>query len=350
MRLIRADTLRGLLTRAFERMGARPEDAAEVAASLVQSSLCGHDSHGIYRLVSYHEWWKSGQLDPTARPVISGETAFAAKVDGRHGFGPVVAGFATRLAVEKARKSGIAIVTVGGCTQVGRLADYAEAIQDAGLIGLIMANDCGGGHCVVPWGGMEPRLSTNPIAMGIPGQAGGGILFDFATSAAAHGKVRQIMFRGQSLPPGWLIDAEGAPTCDPSRLFSEPPGALLPAGEHKGYALSLMVEVLSGILSGAGFSRPGPCPTEFNGLFILALDVGWFLPPDQFRAQVDELTAYVKSSKPLPGRRPVQIPGEPDREEAARRLREGIPLNEQTWSKVAEVLQDLGLPAEFPAG
>lgn len=350
MRIIRAETLRGLLIRAFERMGARPEDAAEVAASLVQSSLCGHDSHGIYRLVSYHEWWKAGHLDPTARPVLSGETAFAAKVDGRHGFGPVVAGFATRLAIEKARKSGIAIVTVAGCTQVGRLADYAEAIQDAGLIGLIMANDCGGGHCVVPWGGMEPRLSTNPIAMGIPGQTGGGILFDFATSAAAHGKVRQFMFRGESLPPGWLIDAEGAPTCDPSRLFSEPPGALLPAGEHKGYALSLMVEVLSGILSGAGFSRPGPCPKEFNGLFILALDVAWFLPPDQFRAQVDELTAYVKNSKPLPGGRPVQVPGEPDRDEAARRSREGITLNEQTWAKVAEVLHDLGLPAEFPEG
>jgi uncharacterized oxidoreductase len=111
-----------------------------------------------------------------------------------------------------------------------------------------------------------------------------------------------------------------------------------------------MVEVLSGILSGAGFSRPGPCPKEFNGLFILALDVAWFLPPDQFRAQVDELTAYVKNSKPLPGGRPVQVPGEPDRDEAARRSREGITLNEQTWAKVAEVLHDLGLPAEFPEG
>lgn len=348
MRVIRAETLRGLLIRAFERMGARPEDAAEVAASLVQSSLCGHDSHGIYRLVSYHEWWKAGRLNPGARPVLSGETAFAAKVDGCHGFGPVVAGFATRLAIEKARKSGIAVVTVTGCTQVGRLADYAEAIQDAGLIGLVMANDCGGGNCVVPWGGMEPRLSTNPIAMGIPGQTGGGILFDFATSAAAYGKVRQLMFRGESLPPGWLIDAEGTPTCDPSRLFSKPPGALLPAGGHKGYALSLAVEVLAGILSGAGFSRPGPCPEEFNGLFILALEVAWFVPTDQFRAQVDELTAHMKSSKPLPGGRPVQIPGEPDREEAARRNREGITLNESTWAKVAGVLSDLGLAADAP--
>jgi uncharacterized oxidoreductase len=108
------------------------------------------------------------------------------------------------------------------------------------------------------------------------------------------------------------------------------------------------VEVLSGILSGAGFSRPELGSDELNGMFILALDVAWFLPPDEFRSKVDELTAYVKSAKPLPGGRLVQIPGEPDREEAARRSREGIPLNEQTWAKVAAVLADLGLSADLP--
>lgn len=350
MKILSPDTLRVLVTRTCERMGARPEDAAQVAASLVAASLCGYDSHGVYRLAQYHDWWKRGLLDPAARPVIVREAPFAAQVDGRHGFGPVVAGFATRVAIGKARRNGVAIVTVTGCTQVGRLADYAETIGDAGLIGLVTVNDCGGGQCVVPWGGMERRLATNPIAMGIPGGTGPGILFDFATSAAAYGKVRQLLFRGETTPPGWLLDAEGAPTRDPSLLFAEPPGALLPAGGHKGYALSLAVEVLAGILSGAGFSRPEPGPDELNGMFILALDVAWFLPPDEFRSKVDELTAYVKSARPLPGGRPVQIPGEPDREEAARRSREGIPLNEQTWAKVAGVLSDLGLAAEFPEG
>lgn len=150
----------------------------------------------------------------------------------------------------------------------------------------------------------------------------------------------------ENAPPGWLIDAEGVPTCDPSLLFAEPPGALLPAGGHKGYALSLAVDVVSGILSGGGFSRPEPGPDELNGMFILALDVAWFLPQEEFRTKVDQLTAYVKSSKPLPGGTPVQIPGEPDREEAARRSREGIPLNEQTLAKVARVLTELGLSPE----
>jgi hydroxycarboxylate dehydrogenase B len=348
MKRIRADALRTLVARACEKMGAQPEDAARVADSLVQANLCGTDSHGVFRLAQYHEWWKKGLLNAAARPVLIEETPSAAKVDGRHAFGQVVAAFATAVAIEKARRSGMAVVTVTASNHVGRLADYAEDIQQAGLIGLVTANDCGAGQCVVPWGGMEPRLATNPIAMGIPGGTGGGILLDFATSAAASGKVRQLMLRGEAAPPGWLIDATGKETTDPACLFTEPPGALLPAGGHKGYALSLAVEVLSGILSGAGFSRPNPGPEEMNGMFILALDVAWFLPPDQFRAQVDQLAAYIKSARPLPGRGPVKIPGEPEREEATRRARENIPLNEQTWAKVAGVLSDLGLSAELP--
>jgi LDH2 family malate/lactate/ureidoglycolate dehydrogenase len=343
MKRLTADRLRELIVGACEKMGAKPEAAAQVAASLVGANLCGYDSHGIHRLVQYHEWWKAGLLDPTGRPIVVEETAFTTKVDGGQTFGPVVGVFATREAIRKAQETGIGIVTVRRSTQVGRLADYAEAIQQAGLIGLVTVNDCGGGQFVVPWGGMEARLATNPIAMGIPGGNGPGILFDFATSAAAFGKVRQLLFRGETTPPGWLLDASGKPSTDPSCLFTEPQGALLPAGEHKGYAMSLAVEVLSGILSGAGFSSPGPAPEHLNGMFILALNVAWFVPLNQFREQVDQLTTYIKSAKPLPGGNPVRIPGEPDREEAARRTRDGILFSDQAWEKVTGVLRDLGL-------
>ncbi len=349
MRILRPEELRVLVARACERMGARPEDAAQVATSLVRANLCGYESHGVFRLGQYHAWWKAGLLHPAARPVISKETAFAAKVDGCYAFGQVAARFATQVAIEKARKGGIAVVTVMASNHVGRLADYAEAIQESELIGLVTANDSGAGQCVAPWGGVEPRLSTNPIAMGIPGGTGVGILFDFSTSAAAQGKLRQLLLRGEMAPSGWLIDATGAPTTDPASLFADPPGALLTAGSHKGFALSLVVEVLAGILSGAGFANPRPGPEEMNGMFILALDVAWFLPPDQFRAQVDQLTAYVKTSKPLPEGGEVHIPGERSREEAARRAREGIAFSEPAWAKVEEVLRDLGLADELPA-
>ena len=349
MKTMPADTLQALVTRACQRMGARPGDAARVATSLVRANLCGYDSHGVYRLAQYHEWWKKGLLDPTAQPVVAAETTFAAKVNGRNAFGQVVAGFATRLAIEKARTSGIALITVMACNHVGRLAEYAEAIQQAGLIGLVTVNDSGAGQCVVPWGGRDPRLATNPIAMGIPGETDGGILFDFSTSAAAQGRVRQLLLRGESAPPGWLMDADGRETTDPACLFTEPPGALLPAGGHRGFALSLAVEVLSGILSGAGFARPDPGPEEMNGMFVLALDVAWFLPREQFRAQVDQLTAYVKTSRPLFGGASVHIPGERSREEEATRKHEGITLNEQNWAKVVGVLRELGLSDEIPS-
>jgi uncharacterized oxidoreductase len=348
MPIVSADRLQALVARACERMGASPEDAAHVAASLVRANLCGYDSHGVFRLVQYHEWWKTGVLRPSACPIVIGETPFVARVDGRHTFGQVVGTFATRIAIRKARQSGIAVVTVKGSSHVGRLADYAEAIQDAGLIGLIAVNDAGGGQVVAPWGSMEPRLSTNPIAMAIPGGTGPGILFDFSTSAAASGKVRQLLLRGEAAPPGWLVDAAGKETTNPACLFAKPPGALLPAGGHRGFALGLAVEVLAGILSDAGCAGPDATPEEGNGMFILALDVGSFLPSEEFRSKVDQLTAHVKSARPLPGRPPVHIPGEGSRAEAARRARDGIPFSDEAWAKVAGVLRDLGLAADLP--
>lgn len=349
MRTVQADDLRVLVALACEKMGARPEDAQQVAACLVRANLCGYDSHGVFRLGQYHEWWQMGLLDPAARPAVMAEKGFAVKVDGRRAFGQIVAGYATQVAIAKAKADGIAIVTAMNSNHMGRLADYAETLKAASLIGLVSVNDAGAGQAVVPWGGREPRLSTNPIAMGIPGSSGPGILFDFSTSAAAFGKVRQLWMRGQPTPPGWLIDSVGSPTCDPATLFTEPHGFLLPGGGHRGYALSLAVEVLSGILSGAGFANPHPGPEEINGLFVLALNVAWFMPPEQFRAEVDQLTDYIKSARPLPGGEPVHIPGERSRAEEARRTREGIPLDEKTCAVLAEVLTNLGLPAELPS-
>lgn len=350
MPTVSADRLQTLVTRACVNMGASPEDAELVAAALVRSNLCGYDSHGVYRLAQYYEWWKAGLLDPAAHPVVVRETPHAAQADGRQAFGQVVGTFATRVAIQKASKGGIAIVTAHNSNHIGRLADYAETIRDAGLIGFAAANDSGAGQWVVPWGAMEPRLSTNPIAMGIPGGTGPGILFDFSTSAAAHGKLRQLLLRGELAPAGWLIDASGHETRDPACLASEPHGALLPAGGHRGFALSLAVEVLAGILSGAGFACPNPGPEEMNGMFILALDPAWFLPPEEFRLKVDQLTAYVKSARPVPGGESVHIPGERSRQEEERRRREGIFLSDQAWAKVAAVLTDLGLSADFPRG
>jgi uncharacterized oxidoreductase len=347
MKLVPAEGLRRLVAQACEAMGAAPEDARTVAAALVRSNLCGYDSHGVYRLAQYVEWWRAGLLHPAARPAVAGRTGFTIQVDGHFAFGQVVAAVAVQEALRTAPAAGVAVVTARRSNHVGRLADSVETLRAAGLIGLAMVNDSGAGQCVVPYGGMEGRLATNPIAVGIPGGQGPGILFDFSTSAAAAGKVRQLLLRGEAAPSGWLQDAEGRPTTDPATLFGSPPGFLLPAGGHRGFALSLIVEVLAGILSGSGFANPAPGPEEMNGLFLLALDPAAFLPPEQFRSQVDQLTAYMKSARSAPGIGPVHIPGEQSREQAARREREGIPLNDKTCDALRTVCRDLGLPDEL---
>jgi uncharacterized oxidoreductase len=348
VKTLRAAALRTLVAEACQRMGARPDDAEHVAASLVQADLSDYASHGVFRLAQYHEWWKRGLLKPASHPMVGTERGFAVQVDGHYAFGQVVARFCTQIAIDRGRASGVAVVTAHRCNHVGRLADYAQALKEAGLIGLVAANDSGAGQAVVPWGGMDGRLSTNPIALGIPGGDGPGILFDFSTSAAAHGKVRQLLLRGEQTPEGWLIDASGAPTRHPASLFGQPPGFLLPAGGHRGFALSLMVEVLAGILSGAGCANPAPGPEEMNGVFVLALNPAWFLPPEEFRAQVDGLTAYVKTSRPMPGIGPVHIPGERSRGRAALGEREGVALPQKTCEALASVLRDLGLPDTLP--
>jgi hydroxycarboxylate dehydrogenase B len=329
-------------------MGALRKDAEHVAASLVKANLCGYDSHGVFRLAQYHAWWKQGLLKPAAQPAVVEERGFAAIVDGHQGLGQVVARFASQVALRRAQAGGIAVVTARNSNHVGRLADSVEIVKDAGLIGLAAVNDSGAGQCVVPWGGMDGRLSTNPIAVGVPGGDGPGVLFDFSTSAAASGKVRQLLLRGEETPDGWLTDGSGSPTSDPGSLFREPHGFLLPAGGHRGYALSLLVEILAGILSGAGFANANPGPEEMNGLFILALNPSWFMPLGTFRTQVDQLTAYVKTSRPMPGVGPVHIPGEQSLEEAARRQRAGITLDDTSCGQLAAVLRDLGLPDDLP--
>ncbi len=348
MKTLCAEALRSLVARACERMGALRQDAEQVAASLVKANLCGYDSHGVLRLSQYHEWWKQGLLKPAAQAEVADERGFAAFVNGHGAFGQVVARFAGQVALRRAQAGGCAVVTVRNSNHVGRLADVVEIVKDAGLIALAAANDSGAGQCVVPWGGMDGRLSTNPIAVGVPGGDGPGILFDFSTSAAAAGKVRQLLLQGRATPDGWLIDGAGSPTRDPGALFRDPHGFLLPAGGHRGYALSLMVEVLAGILSGAGFANPNPGPEEMNGLFILALDPSWFMPRDAFRAHVDRLTAYIKTARPLPGTGPVHIPGERSRAEAARRERAGIALDDTSCAALAAVFRDLGLPDDLP--
>ena len=227
-----------------------------MADSLVGANVAGHDSHGIMRIPEYIGWVEEGQvnLHPEPRTVETSEsfTVF----DGDWGWGQVIGRKAVELLIEKVSASGVATIFCRNSCHIGRVGEYPERLARSGLASVMFVNTHGAGRLVAPWGGVERRLSANPIAMGFPQVDGDPILVDISTCALAEGKLRNLMTTGQPVPPGCIVDAEGRLSTNAADFYGPPPGALLPFGEHKGFALALAADILAGALSGAGCSRP----------------------------------------------------------------------------------------------
>ncbi len=342
METLAADRLETLATRIFAALGVPDGDAHWVGQLLVRANLRGHDSHGVIRIPQYVGSIRKGETNPRPAMRVLQDTPTTAIVDGDLGLGQVVARRAAEVALDKAGRLGLAAVGVRRSNHIGRLADYAELAATRGFVGLVWAN-APTAHSVVPHGGLERRLSTNPLAIAVPGPDGGVALsVDMATSVVAEGKVRVKRNRKERLPDGWAIDPAGRPVTDPEVFYGPPRAGLLPVGAHKGTALGLVVEVLGGILSGEGAigDRTGPV---HNGTFLLVIDVARFLPLIDFTGQVTDLVRYVKSAAPAPGTVAVQVPGEPEaRSEAERRAR-GIPVEAETWRQIEEIAAELGV-------
>jgi hydroxycarboxylate dehydrogenase B len=341
MPTIDASRLERTATRIFERLGAPSGDAAWIAHLLVLANLRGHDSHGVIRIPQYAEAVKAGGINPKSPVRVVAETPVTARLDGGRGFGQVVARRGMELCTAKAKASGLAAVGLSHTTHVGRLADYAEMAAAQGLVGMLWVNAVHGLN-VAPWGGAARRLGTNPHAIGIPGAGGPAMVLDFATSVVAEGKMRVKKNRKQQAPPGWFIDAQGRPATDPEIFYGDPVGSLLTAGEHKGYGLSLAVEILGGILSGTGPAGPGP-GLFANGTLMICLDVERFVPLPEFHAQVGALFGWVKSAPLAQGSKEILIPGEPEARLESERRRDGVPVEEETWSQIERVAAELGL-------
>jgi uncharacterized oxidoreductase len=328
--------------RIFAAMGAPEGDAAWIATSLVRANLRGHDSHGVIRIPQYWQWVKKGEVNPKSPVTIAAETPVTARLDGGRGFGQVVARRGMELAIAKAAAAGLSAVGLSHTSHVGRLADYCEMATARGLIALMWVNAVHGLN-VAPWGGAARRLGTNPHAVGVPGSAGGpAMLLDFATSVVAEGKMRVKKNRKEPAPRGWFIDADGRPATDPEVFYGSPPGSLLTSGEHKGYGLSLAVEILGGILSGSGAAGPGPGLFQ-NGTLMIALDLERFLPRAEFDRQVAALMAWVKSAPLAQGSSEILIPGEPEARLEAERRRNGIPVDDETWAQIEATATELGV-------
>jgi uncharacterized oxidoreductase len=336
------DALEALARDIFQTIGTPKDGAAWMGKLLVRANLRGHDSHGVIRVPQYVASYRRGEVDPKAEPAVTQEGPATALVDGRSGYGQIVARRGMQVAIEKAAAIGVAAVGVYRCNHIGRLADYAEMAVERDMVAFLGVNAGGAGQRMAPWGGCAPRLSTNPLAFASPAGGEVPISLDIATTMAAEGKVRLKRNRKEQMPPGWVIDAEGKPTTDPNAIYGEPQGTILPVGGHKGYGLALMVEVLGGILARAGYSRENPGPV-LNGIFIVVVDIKRFVEPAAFKREADDLVRYLKTCPPVAGGGPIMIPGEPEASMEKARRASGIFVEEETWRQVEEAAQELGV-------
>jgi hydroxycarboxylate dehydrogenase B len=339
---IGAETLERITREIFVAWDVPKDDAVWVARQLVLANLRGHDSHGVIRIPQYVNGLKTGYINPAPHIATVIEAPTIAVLDGDRGLGQVVARRGIELAIDKAKKQGLSAVGLRGTTHVGRLADYAETAAKEGLVGMLWVNAVGGLN-VAPWGGAARRLGTNPHAIAIPGPGGTvAMSLDFATSVWAEGKLRVKFNRGETVPAGIMLDGVGEPSNDPRRFYTEPPGSLLTAGEHKGYGLSLAVEILAGILSGTGAAGPDPTPFR-NGTLMICLDVARFLPLADFHRQVAAHFDFVKATPLAAGAKEIVIPGEPEERLARERRANGIPVEDETWRQIQACASERGV-------
>jgi len=331
----------------FVAAGARADDARIVAEALVNANLAGHDSHGIMRIPSYVSWMEKGDINVAAEfQVVSESDAFAV-VDGDWGFGQVMARKAMDLGIAKARKAGVASLSVRGCAHIGRAGDYPIMAADAGLASILFLNTHGAGSLVAPFGGIDRRLSANPIAIGVPRPDGNHIIVDISTCVVAEGKLRNFRTAGQPAPEGSIIDSEGRPTTDASKFYGPPEGSILPIAGHKGYALGLASDILAGALSGAGCTREGETRIG-NSFWATIIDPDQVRGRDDFDHDVTALVDWIKSSRKAEGVSEILVAGEPELRTQAKREKEGIPVHVDTWAAIVESGKRHGLDLATP--
>jgi LDH2 family malate/lactate/ureidoglycolate dehydrogenase len=340
--LINHQELKRRVSQVFVSVGFPELHAQQAADVLVCADLRGVDSHGVARLPGYVRLVEAGRINPIPQFTWHGVMKAAQTLDADDGVGLVSGPFAMRKAIEIAKDYGVAAVGVRGSNHFGIAGYHARLASEAGLIGIAMTN---ASPLVVPFGGRERMLGTNPIAAAFPRQGQEDIVIDLSTSAAANGKLEIAARQGKRLPKGWAIDAEGAVSDDPKILQTG--GALLPlggdedGGAHKGYALGAMVDLLSGVMTGANFGpfvppfvaflNPGKAVGKGIGHFFLAIHPEAFGPLDAYNEAIETWVSTFRSSKPVNEVTPVLVPGDPEMALTKERLEKGIPLEEQVY-------------------
>ncbi|MEM8792510.1 MAG: Ldh family oxidoreductase [Pseudomonadota bacterium] len=332
---VRPEAIQALGTRMMAALGTPDPIAAEVAAHLVAADLMGVYSHGCMRLAQYADWADQGHFKPAGRSSITLAPGGRVVIDGGDGFGIPAMRLAVETAIEEARTGpGVSVVGLRNCGHTGRLGAFAERAAAEGCLAILIGGGAGRQWPqVVPFGGAEGRLPTNPYAIGLPGGDNGPVILDFATAAGAGGKIYAAHYAGRPLPEGLIVDAAGNPSTDPADY--DVGGALLPMAGPKGYAMALIAELIGGALLGE--ARSG-----MNWIAV-AVDLTGFQAPDTYRALAEDLLAHIRTCPPAPGHHRVEIPGERERRIAAERAVNGIPMPQGTLAAIRATAERLGV-------
>lgn len=318
-------------------------DAAIVAACLVSADLRGVDTHGIARLPGYLDRVRRGLIN--AKPTLKPErvTPVAAALDGQDAFGFVVGMCAINEAMAMAREYGIGVVSVRRSTHFGMAASYALPAIEAGFMAMVFSN---ASPAMPPWGGKDGLLGTNPFCVAAPGGKHPPFLLDMSPAVAARGKIRRAQRRGETIPLGYALDADGRPTTDPTAALG---GVVLPIGTYKGSGISMMMDIFGGVISGAAFA--GQVGDQYKaydrpqdvGHFFLAMKPNLFVSDDDYRARMDTLVERVRAVPKAQGCDEILIPGEPEARLEAKHRKSGIPYSPHDLTQLNDEAAKAGL-------
>jgi uncharacterized oxidoreductase len=368
---IQHQPLTNIVTRIIRGTGSSLAEATQVAENLVLANLSGHDSHGVGMVPRYVDAVLEKGLIPNTSVRVNVESGTLLGLDGRRGYGQIVGVEAMRMGIERAKQQGSCIVALGHAHHLGRIGHFAEMAVAEGLVSLHFVNVLAR-PVVAAWGGGDGRYGTNPCCIGIPvgyalesqsGQAFAGyqtdkpFILDFATSRVAQGKMRVAHNKGELVPDGYLIDEKGAPTNRPGVVVvSQNPdpagevqlGALMPFGEHKGFGLAVACELLAGALCGGGtWHRPADnARAVYNSMLTILISPDRLGTQTMFAAQTQSFLAWLKQSPAAAGMASsggVQTAGEPERAYRAKRLLDGITVDEATWTELVAAGKKVGV-------
>lgn len=342
--------LHGLARSILMGCGVSHEDAEVAAGVLLYADLRGIDSHGVAHLAAHQSYvagLRNGNVNPRPDVKTVRDSGTQALLYGDGGLGAVVGHRAMELAIEKAGEFGVGLVGASDSRHYGSAGYYSEMALAHDMIGIAMTQ---ASPAVLPTHGAKRKLGTNAISFAIPAGEELPYVLDMATSAVAVGKLELARRKGERIPVGWAVDSQGRDTTDPNDYWDG--GALVPLGSspelssHKGFGLGMLVDILSGVLTGVGFGATMSREKRVVGHFFGAFRVDGFRPVEEFKAMMDEMIRDMRSTPPVRQGQPVLIPGQIEHDTRLERLEKGVPLHGEVVEALQGYAREFGI--EFP--